>query len=187
MARSNKEGQGQRNKSGTAFQRKVRDDFEVFLEAEELDDMFEVINLVRQPTILSNGKSVSPDVLIVNKASKEVVVRIGCKTSLRERWKEDDRDAIWCGSDIPWVEMTERERPSSSLESIRRKCAKVKKESNFTFVASMLDPDGMNVVRKSLKNTLVSTSSTLSIEDYTATITVHSGMLRVINEKETIL
>jgi hypothetical protein len=150
---------------GTDFQRKVYLDLETFLEDEELDDKFEVVNLGRKESILPSGKSVSPDVIIRVRESGEIRLRFGCKTSLRERWKQDDRDAMLCGPDIPWVEMTEEEKPKSSTDAIRKKCASIKKNSSFAFVVSMFDRDGMNKMKKALLELLVSNKSFAALQE----------------------
>ena len=158
MAKNNTEGQAKRSKIGTDFQRKVCDIFETWLETEHLDSIFEVKNLGRKDSALSNGKSISPDGIVVKKATGTIQIRIGVKSSMRERWKQDDRDAILCdlcGPSVPWIEITECEYSNSSLSDIRKKCSEVKAASNFTFVVSLLDRDGMNAMRNNLKKFLI--------------------------------
>ncbi len=148
MARNNKEGQSKRSRVGTAFQERVYNDLERTLEDEGLDSEFTVVNRGRKSVALSDGKTISPDIAIVPIGTDAPRVYFGCKVSFRERWKQDDRDAMLC--DLPWIEITESEKSNSSLEDTRKYCAKILGSSSFAMVVSTRDADKMNEMRKYL-------------------------------------
>jgi hypothetical protein len=158
VGRNNKQGQSKRSKIGTAFQQAVYGEIETFLERTGQDSKFEIVNLGRKETRLSSGLLISPDLIIRKIETQVVCVRFGCKTSLRERWKQDDRDARLVGDSAWWIEITKREGPTSSCADIRKKCAEIQQQSAFKFVVSLQDPDSLNEMFKHLERQLVELS-----------------------------
>src|SRR5271167_3158648 len=95
----NKGAQSKRSRSGSSFQNLIHTKLDDFLEDSGLDTRFELLPAKKLPLLVmirgeEKVRTVSPDHIIRDRQTLTPVVMVGDKKSFRERWKEDDRDAL---------------------------------------------------------------------------------------------
>ena len=154
---TDKEGQGLRNKSGTAFEQSTDTSLRGWINGWNLERFFEL----KRPKALDvgiNGRKCRPDRVIESIGTGQVVLAIGFKASMKDRRHED----FWFAEgwkrlhpDTPWVQMTRCEE--LNLEKIKRKmgkmgvseeeliehecnAAKRESEGNWDLIASTMSP-----------------------------------------------
>jgi len=160
--RDNKAGQSNRSKGGNRFQETVHAKLEEFLETSGLDARFTLLS-AKKITIavkirgVEKTKVISPDHAICDKQTGAFLVFFGDKKSLRERWKEDDRDAILAKEAFPgcgWIETTEQEHLDDSSVKIAKHLAGIWRQSEFDILYSTALNDSKKAMFEWLKSYL---------------------------------
>lgn len=153
--RTHREGQRDKSQEGGSFQKTNHRKLIALLEREGLDDRFTVEG--QQRLAMRSGKTIKPD-HIIRSARGRIVACGGSKKSWRERWKEDDRDALLLKMDDPsvfWIEFHGCEYDNDTPDRLERFLEGIHRNSAFDAVCSHSSPasmiQGLSLLVKHLK------------------------------------
>lgn len=158
MARDNRQGQISRSQNGKMFEHEVGQWLERFME--DIERRCKCQNLFRlkhqYKFVLGKYTLIADHVIL---AGDQPVIAIGDKTSLKERWTQEDYRAIRLKAVYPkcwYISITSQENDTQTTDSIKRKCEKVKNSAlSLDYCISFRIPEHKNSLRVDIENQLL--------------------------------
>ena len=135
--RSHTEGQSSKSRDGYSFQQLMHNKLKSFLDRESLDNRYKIEGAL---TIPCGDKTIKPDHVIRRLRDQKITVCCGSKKSFRERWKEDDRDAMlfkYYNPDCWWVEFHGAEKDTHTSEQTEKFIANIFRQASFDAIGSL--------------------------------------------------